>query len=125
MDFIVVLNLLFFLFFVVGVDRTLAQTNDFQCFITGECQNDQHLDIKYSHDEYDCLEICKNNPLCTWFTFYPASETCHLSVGCGSVDATQCPLCVSGQTECSPPEPDCQMVGQCLGNVIHIEENVR
>ena len=125
MHLVGILNCLLFLYFVLCVGRTFAQTNDIQCFITGECQNDQHLDIKYSHDEYDCLEICKNNPLCTWFTFYPVSETCHLSVGCGSVDATQCPLCVSGQTECSAPEPACMMAGQCLGNVIHIEENVK
>ena len=125
MDLAEILNFLSFLFVVLGEDKVSAQTIDFQCLITGECQNGQHLDLKYSYNEFDCLEICKNNPLCTWFTFYPTSETCHLSVGCANVDKAQCPLCVSGQTECLVPEPICNVGGQCLGNVLHIEENKR
>ena len=46
-----------------------------------------------------CLEQCKGDDNCEWFTFDSLAGNCTLYQGsCGNV--TQCEACVSGQKEC-------------------------
>ena len=102
-----------------------ASEQDYQCFVPGECMFSQHIEIVVSKDEFQCLESCQNNVNCTWFTFYPDDYgTCQLFASCGKIDDTLCPLCKTGQKECTIPEPVCWIQGHCLGNVTHTETNI-
>jgi hypothetical protein len=81
--------------------------NDLQCFTSGECTNSQELEILLSEDEFECLDSCQQNTNCTWFSFFPNSNVCHLLSSCGRVEDTFCPNCISGQKECDNPVPVC------------------
>jgi hypothetical protein len=72
-------SLLFVIFNLSASAATTAGSNDYKCFVSGECTNSLHVDLVSSEDKYDCLEKCKNNPSCTWFTFYPDWKTCQVS----------------------------------------------
>ena len=100
------------------------KSEDYQCFVAGECTFGQQVDVLESADELQCLTICQATANCTWFTFFPNSESCELFSSCGTVDDTLCPECISGQKECSIPEPTCWVQGNCHGNVTHTEDNI-
>ena len=116
---------LFSLLLLVCIGASNASEPEFQCFVPGECIFSQNIDILAAKEEIQCLEMCQNNVNCTWFTFYPETDICQLFVSCGSIDDTYCPLCTTGQKECSIPEPVCWVEGLCLGNVTHTEEKIR
>ena len=116
---------LFSLLLLVYIGASNASEPDFQCLVPGECIFSQNFDILAAKEEIQCLEMCQNNANCTWFTFYPETDICQLFVSCGSIDDTYCPLCTTGQKECSIPEPVCWVEGLCLGNVTHTEEKIR
>ena len=119
-------NSLFSVLLLVCIGASKASGQDYQCFVPGECIFSQHIDILASKDEFQCLELCQNNVNCTWFTFYPDdSASCQLFATCGSISDTLCPQCITGQKECSSPEPVCWVQGHCLGNVTHTESNIR
>ena len=105
--------------------QIIPHTEDLQCFLPGECTNSTLLSFQTTTDQYECLNICKSQAKCTWFTFKLETKVCLLFETCGNVDATLCPQCVSGQRECSPPEPICWVQGYCHGNVLHTEDNIR
>ena len=114
------------LLFLLYTGASDASDPNYQCFVPGECIFSQHINIVVSKDEVQCLQLCKNNLNCTWFTFYPDDfGSCQLFSNCESIDDSQCPLCITGQEECSIPEPVCWVQGHCLGKVTHTESNVR
>ena len=115
----------FFLLFLVYIGEIKASEPDYQCFVPGECIFSQNFDILAAKEEIQCLELCQNNDNCTWFTFYPETNICQLFDSCGSIDDKKCPLCKTGQKECSIPDPVCWVEGLCLGNVTHTEEKIR
>ena len=115
----------FFLLLLAYTGVCNASGPESQCFIPGECIFSQSIGIFSSKDEIQCLEMCQNNVNCTWFTFYPETEICQLFVSCGSIDDKLCPICITGQKECSIPEPVCWVEGVCLGNITHTQENIR
>ena len=116
----------FCLLFLVYIGASNASEQDYQCFVPGECIFSQQIDIVASKDEFQCLELCQNNANCTWFTFYPDnSGSCQLFASCGAISDTLCPLCITGQNECSLTKPVCWIQGDCLGNVTHTESNIR
>jgi len=80
---------------------------DLQCFIYGECNFSQGLDIFPSRDEFQCLKCCQQNASCTWFSFYPDTNLCQTFLSCGSIENTLCQNCISGQRECENPAPIC------------------
>ena len=49
-----------------------------QCFVAGECTNSGHVTYEEASDENECLQICKTNQNCLWFTFFPESKVCHI-----------------------------------------------
>jgi hypothetical protein len=115
----------FCLFFLACLRSSNAAEPDYQCFVPGECILSQHIDLVASTDEVQCLKMCQSTMDCTWFTFYPETGSCQLFANCAIIDDTQCPLCKTGQAECSIPGPVCWVKGHCLGNVIHTEEKIR
>ena len=118
-------TIIFCLLFLADVRASNASEPDYQCSVPGECILSQHLDLVASKDELQCLELCKQEVNCTWFTFYPETGSCQMFTSCLGIDDSRCPLCLTGQRECSFPEPVCWVEGQCLGNVIHTEEKIR
>ena len=111
--------------FLIKLIVVKSHKGDLQCFLPGECTNSTLLSFQTTTDQYECLDICKSQANCTWFTFKLETKVCLLFETCGNVDATLCPQCVSGQRECSPPEPICWVQGYCHGNVLHTEDNIR
>ena len=99
----------------------LAQDN-LECFVAGACDDSFHLDAAYVEDEIQCLELCKANEMCNWFSYYPQLAFCQLLHNCSELNVPKCPDCLSGQVDCSAPEPQCWVQGQCRGNMIILEE---
>ncbi len=69
-----------------------------------------------------CLELCKSNPSCQWFTFSTKSRNCELStVNCSVLDSNICSGCLSGTYDCIPKDPLCFIQGECQGTTDHFE----
>ena len=107
------------LLLLIGKCQSIATNRDLQCFLPGECTNGTLLTAQASTNEYECLDLCKSQPNCTWFTFNPESNACLLYENCDSMDEALCSVCLSGQMECSAPEPTCWVQGYCHGQVLY------
>ena len=71
------------------------------------------MDTSKTEDEFECLENCKAIEECKWFTFYKSLGMCESLQNCVSIDIDNCPDCISGQKECSIPEPPvCWVTGE-------------
>jgi len=116
---------LLFLFCIVALSPHLTFARDAQCFVSGEYINSQFIDITISQNENQCLSVCKENSNCSCFTYLPSSASCIIFYTCGEIDATNCSECISGERECTVPEPICFVQGVCHGDVIHTEDLVR
>ena len=99
-----------------------------ECLQTGECKESFYFARDIAADEFDCLNFCKLEAKCAWFTFYPGtpveantffklskfnfwmfhqiivelsvSGICHLYRDCILLGDEYCPDCLSGQQEC-------------------------
>ena len=91
------------------------------CFQVGKCLESYHIAGKVASDEYECLEFCKIESECSWFTFFIADNFCELLKTCTTLDAELCPDCLTGQAECTPDAPACWIQGECQGVVEDIE----
>ena len=69
---------------------------------TGECTNSEHINIFPAKDQFQCLQLCKANQECNWFSFYPTVNTCQLLNSCDTLNQTICSDCLSGQVSISP-----------------------
>ncbi len=47
-----------------------------------------------------CLELCRGDPDCLWFTYKGEDDMCTLLESCEDVDK-DCENCVSGQKQCA------------------------
>ncbi len=70
--------------------------------------------------QFACLEKCKSDTNCNWFTFFPESNICELLHNCSNLDVQRCPDCLTGQSNCVPEEPTCFVKGECRGKKLHI-----
>ena len=57
------------------------------------------LDILPSSTKEQCLQSCKDNSKCNWFTYIPNASACELFYNCTSLD-TGCLACLSGERTC-------------------------
>jgi hypothetical protein len=53
--------------------------------------------------------------VCHWFTYLGDLNGCVLFRDCIEFDSDDCDNCFSGEVDCQPLEPECGIVGQCLG----------
>ena len=84
----------------------------FKTFYSGKCTESFHLATSKTDDELECLANCKAIGDCEWFTFYQSLGMCESLKNCASIDPEGCTDCISGQKECSLPEPPvCWMKG--------------
>jgi len=81
-------------------------------YLAGQCINSYQLDSLGVEDEFECLDACKANETCSWFTHFEHQSLCLLFANCSSLDTSFCSDCVSGQKECDPPEPICWVTGK-------------
>ena len=92
------------------------------CFQQGECRNSEHVSGHFATDEYDCLQLCNEEPSCQWFTFSPQLTFCELLHDCNILDSIICKDCLSGVRDCSPQDPQCWIQGECKGTVDFFQE---
>jgi hypothetical protein len=71
-------------------------------------------------DEFACLQFCKSEADCNWFTFFPSTSYCELLKTCTTLDPEICTDCLTGQPECVPDDPTCWVEGECEGIVDYI-----
>ena len=88
--------------------------NFFPLQVLSACGNDNDTSViettsATSRDR--CLEQCKADDNCEWFTFDALAGNCTQYLSCGNV--TQCEACISGQKECdfSQVGYDCSVGG--------------
>jgi hypothetical protein len=58
-------------------------------------------DSKQVSSKEECLQLCKGDARCIWFTHFSSSKMCLLYTDCLTVDET-CDECVSGEFSCVP-----------------------
>ena len=93
-----------------------------QCFQSGECRDSSTVGVFTTTDEFACLDLCKENLECKWFTFSTLTNLCLLFKDCQVLDEEICPECLSGQHFCIPDEPVCNVQGFCSGVLDQFEE---
>ena len=86
------------------------------CFVPGECTQSSLISIKETDNVAICLDFCKDNEDCNWFTFVPYASVCELLADCGELDDTNCKDCISGQRECEAPK--CDIPGLCQVSLV-------
>ena len=69
-----------------------------ECHQPHKCQGDFVDSFKMSHLE-ECIEACKDNADCHFYTFEKASDHCVLYEECP--DTIDCNMCASGAKYCS------------------------
>ena len=55
------------------------------CWVEGQCEG-RFLHLGQSDTKEDCLNLCKNNPECQWFTWDSRDEACLLFRDCPSIN---------------------------------------
>ncbi len=70
------------------------------------------LKFEFELIQFECLDICKSNSNCTWFTYFPHSDFCNLFANCTAIEDEFCSDCISGEQACLPPEPICWVIGK-------------
>ena len=82
-----------------------------QCWIQGQCLGLAH-DQKEVGSEDECLNLCKSDLTCSWFTYFKVPSECVLYANCPEVDET-CLECVTGEKGCSvdsKPQPTGKLI---------------
>ena len=93
-----------------------------QCFQPGECLDSVTVGVVITTDEFACLDLCKTNQGCGWFTYSTLINLCWLYTDCPVLDVESCQECLSGKQACIPDNPVCNIHGHCSGLLDHIEE---
>ena len=90
------------------------------CNTFGECQNAQLIHLFTTSTQLQCLELCKAEMDCKWYSFYFHEDefNCELFSTCESIvnDEVYNPKCISGRKNC--PTNFCGINGFCLGTLI-------
>ncbi len=71
------------------------------CFVQGECIGNTFF-LTEAEDLEECLQDCKDNLGCRWFTFHSfktPKSMCILYYDCPTLDMT-CDTCISGERRC-------------------------
>ena len=76
-----------------------TSTTDLQCWVEGQCEG-PNLDHATLTSESECLEACKKQEECAWFSYDQANGACILFTECDKLDTDDCEACWSGQRQC-------------------------
>ena len=83
-----------------------------QCYVEGECLDSQLVNLTLQDNYNGCLNDCKDNMDCQWFTFKGSGNVCLLLSDCITVSTENCQDCYSGEKTCQP-KLDCNRNGIC------------
>lgn len=89
-----------------------------QCYLEGKVNgviHDAHSATSYN----DCLNFCKNDTACSWFTFYASENQCAQFSLFDSIDMS-CTTCLSGERNCSNIL-QCDIDGFCNGVLVDLK----
>ena len=93
-----------------------------QCFQSGKCMDSVTVGVATATDEFACLDLCKANQECLWFTYSTLTNLCLLFKDCLVLDEETCPECLTGEQDCIPDDPFCNIQGYCNGVLQSFEE---
>jgi hypothetical protein len=68
-----------------------------KCSMTGNCSN-QPFHSESASDSEVCLDLCKSNITCQWFTHDSSTGSCKFYTECDSLIG--CDTCISGNSNC-------------------------
>ncbi len=94
---------LFFSFIIIYYHtfRRLIFTEDIECFADGECTQSLFIGQWPAADAQECLEICRDEDECTFFTYYGQDDDiCMGLANCVVLDDKTCTDCYSGNSTC-------------------------
>ena len=100
-----------YIFCFLSFKESEYSSNRLGCFRLGKCLNHHHIAEDLSLNEFSCLELCNQNPLCNWFTFSRENLSCKQFKNCFISDSDICPSCLSGQQFCSFRKRQCWRQG--------------
>ena len=98
-----------------------------QCFVSGRCTQSVSVGIDFTDSTEDCLNQCKANSECAWFSFDPSMKSCILLSECNTLDTSNygmgCSRCISGEKDCEAENNGkCWIPGRCKGVMIGLEK---
>jgi hypothetical protein len=97
------------LFLIVVLGMARAE----ECFVSKNCNTNSSttIDVTRPNDAFECLEDCKKQIGCKWWTWNDWADWCVLLEDC--IQPFQCGAsCTSGQVTCE--EYFCGITGLCL-----------
>ncbi len=72
-------------------------------------------------DETECLEACRSDDNCLWFTHDSDGNVCLAFQDCDTLDAS-CDTCLSSEPQCSPYDDDIGNQGKTISKVFYTVE---
>lgn len=85
------------------------------CDVQGGCTQSFVLSSEIVDGHDACIQYCKDDAQCQWFTYHSSSNLCSAFTECNNIDQS-CTDCVSGQRDCPiNNSPQCHVDGCCQG----------
>jgi hypothetical protein len=82
------------LLLLLAAAMTLAAED---CFVPGSCIGELlGFEVSTDGDALACLDACKHEPDCNWFTASEKDDFGGFYLTCDDIDVESCPSCVSG-----------------------------
>ena len=81
-----------------------------------ECGNSLIVGFEEKDTYNDCLDACKTNPNCNFFTYNTYDLFCNEFYNCLNI-TTSCQTCYLSEKNC-PPISVCNLEGECIGRYI-------
>ncbi len=81
------------------LELSVSLSTDLQCWVRGSCYGILITEEHVGSDS-ECLDSCKNDLECNWFTYNDADGACILFESCDDFSADTCDTCWSGQRQC-------------------------
>ena len=105
-------NMNYFEFLVAFVSFVWSGFAQVICNEPGQCTNSTIITITQALSALECLNDCKAQPGCNFYTFNPELDNlCELFDECENLTTAGCTECVSGNVNCSGVQ--CGLMGLC------------
>ena len=87
--------------------------------MNGECTGSTFIKVTKEADAAACLNFCKGQPGCQYFTFYENEGGCFSFLSCTNLSTEGCTDCISGDVECE--DQQCDLQGLCDGALVKFD----
>ncbi len=78
----------------------VAQASNPECYQLGECTQSLYVGDWDMPNLQTCLEECRRENGCQYFTYYERDEICLGFANCAEFDDKSCDFCYSGSQDC-------------------------